>query len=948
MRRVVVVLCALLVLAGVLTLHPAAQSKPTLKPADYGQFESVSAGAGRGGLSPDGRWLAYAITRVGGDNELRIVPVGAAGGKTVPFGSGASYASNSQWVAYGIGQSDAEAERLRAARQPVQRKLGLLNLATNTETIVEGIESFGFDRTGRSLAMRRYAPAPAPAAPASATPAGGGRGGRGGAPAAPAGAVGTTLMVRNLATGADITFGNVTEYAWQAKDDGRLLAMIIGTDGQAGNGVQLYDPATSVLRVLDAAQTDYSALAWRDDSSDLLVFKAVTDDAHDGPTQQLLVWTDVGAAGERRRTLDPTAGNALPSSQRVVTYRRPSWLTGPAGAEPMILVGVADWPAKPAPAAGGRGGRGGAAPAPPADEKADVDVWHWKDTTVMSAQKLSMAADRRRNLPAVWHVDGNRLVVVGKSFNENVSPIRGTAKALVSEYAPYLMERSIGRGLADLYLADLPTGGRTLLKKGVGGQVSASTGGQYVIYAENGHYFTIDLATGTVTNITAKAGTSFTDVESDSTSPQRPMFGIGGWTKDDEAVVLYDKYDIWKVSPRGTMGSKFTSGADSQMRVRLLTIGREPGDPVDLDGAWVTLFGTTTKQSGYGRLTGGTIKLVYLDKSVSGLAKAEQADVFSYLVQDADDSPDLFVGGPDLARAKQITNTNAFLSNYAWTRAELVNYTITRGRRKIPLQGILQYPANYEPGRKYPMVVYLYERLSDNLHRFTGPSERDYYNGATLTQNGYFFFQPDIVFAPGEPGVSVAECVTAAVNTVVSMGAVDGAKVGVMGHSWGGFDAMFLATHTKIFAAAVSGAGIADLISNYGNGHWSSGIAETDHIETGQQRMVVPLYEDLDRYVRNSAIFGIATMTTPLLLEAGNNDGTVFWHQSVELYNIARRAGKNVVMLVYNGEDHGLRVRQNQIDYQRRIHEWFDHYLKGAAAPKWITEGVPALERDGG
>jgi dipeptidyl aminopeptidase/acylaminoacyl peptidase len=168
-----------------------------------------------------------------------------------------------------------------------------------------------------------------------------------------------------------------------------------------------------------------------------------------------------------------------------------------------------------------------------------------------------------------------------------------------------------------------------------------------------------------------------------------------------------------------------------------------------------------------------------------------------------------------------------------------------------------------------------------------------------------------------------------------------------MGHSWGGFDAMYLATHTKLFAAAVSGAGISDLISNYGNHHWSSGIAETDHIETGQQRMVVPLYEDLDAYIRNSAIFGISTMTTPLLLECGDQDGTVFYHQSVELYNIARRAKKEVVMLVYNGEDHGLRVKKNQIDYHHRIEAWFDHYLKGNPAQPWITNGVSALEREG-
>ena len=372
--------------------------------------------------------------------------------------------------------------------------------------------------------------------------------------------------------------------------------------------------------------------------------------------------------------------------------------------------------------------------------------------------------------------------------------------------------------------------------------------------------------------------------------------------------------------------------------------------PSTSNAAFVSLFGTTTKKSGYARLSadgGPATRLIFLDKSVTALAKAEKADVYSYRVADADDSPDLFVGGADLTSAKQVTSSNAFLSKYAWTHAELVDYVVTRGKQKIPLQGILQYPANYEPGKKYPMVVYLYEKLSDGLHNFQNPSERDYYNGTSLTQNGYFYFQPDIVFAPREPGVSVAECVTAAVNKVVSMGAVDGTKIGVMGHSWGGFDAMYLSTHTKLFAAAVSGAGISDLISNYGNHHWSSGIAETDHIETGQQRMVVPLYDDLQAYIRNSAVFGISTMTTPLLLEAGDSDGTVFWHQSVELYNIARRAKKNVVMLVYNGEDHGLRQKKNQIDYHRRIRAWFDYYLKGAPAEPWITEGVSALARDG-
>ncbi|MBV8817632.1 MAG: prolyl oligopeptidase family serine peptidase, partial [Acidobacteriaceae bacterium] len=225
------------------------------------------------------------------------------------------------------------------------------------------------------------------------------------------------------------------------------------------------------------------------------------------------------------------------------------------------------------------------------------------------------------------------------------------------------------------------------------------------------------------------------------------------------------------------------------------------------------------------------------------------------------------------------------------------------------------------------------------------PSERDYYNPAAMTSRGYAVLMPDIVFRAREPGLSVADCVTAAVKKVVEMGVADAAKVGAVGHSWGGFDTTFLATHTDVFAAAVAGAPITDLISNYGNHHWSSGIAETDHIETGQQRMEVPLWEDLQAYIRNSAVFNVQNMKTPLMIEVGDADGTVFYHQGVELYNVARRAGKNVVLLVYAGEDHGLRKKADQIDYQRRMFAWFDHYLKGEPAADWITHGQTYLDR---
>ena len=972
--------CALMASVAVLlyavsAVAPLAQSKPALTPADYEQFESISTEGGRSGLSPDGRWLAYGVNRVSGKNELRITRVGSIEAvKLVAFGAQAAFSSTSEWLAYAIGHSEEEQEKMRTARQPIRRKLGLYNLASNTETIVEGIESFAFDRTGQSIAMKRYAPAPpggGPPAPPAAPP-----GGRGGAGAdAPAVApVGTTLIVRDLASGADLTFGHVVEYAWQPSDAGRLLAMTIAADGQIGNGVQLYNAATSVVRALDSAAADYSGLVWRDDSADLVVLRSKTDEKRDGPTHVALAWTSLAQGAERRHTLDPIAGGVLDAAERVVAFRRPSWLQVGRGDGPMVLLGVGEWKEKRSTPGGGRGaapdaatreekqppdektGPPAAAAAPGNDDKPDVDVWHWNDARVMARQKVALTEDRRRNLPAVWNLSSNALVKVGKTFDETVSTIRGSSYALVSEFTPYVMDRSIGRPATDLLLVDLATGARTPLRARVTGFATTSLGGKYVLFTEGGHYWTIDLKTKATNNITRAIRTHFADVESDSTAPERPMFGVAGWTSDDEAVVLYDKFDLWRVTPDGRTATRLTNGAPEQIRHRYVRV--EPPragtpDPVDTERGYVSLFGTISKQAGYGRLTTASgsaaslDRLVWLDKVMGGLAKAEKADVFAYTVQGTDDSPDLFVGGPTLASAAPSTATNPFLSKFAWTRAELIEYSVqAKGRPRTPLQGILHYPVNYDPSRKYPMVVDLYEKLSDNLHRFENPSERDYYNGTSLTQNGYFYFQPDIVFQPREPGVSMLECVAAAVKKVVDMGVIDPARVGVMGHSWGGFDAMYLATHSKIFAAAVAGAGISNLVSNYGNHHWSSGIAETDHIETGQQRMVVPLYEDLPAYIRNSAVFGVSTMTTPLLLMTGDNDGTVHWHQSVELYNIARRAKRNVVMLVYNNEDHGLRTKKNQVDYHRRIRAWFGHYLKGDAAETWMTEGVTALQRD--
>jgi dipeptidyl aminopeptidase/acylaminoacyl peptidase len=941
MRRVNLVLAFI----AAATVMPSAQTRQPPSRSEWGQFEQLAVPA-RGGLSPDGKWVAYAINRSDRENELRIRNVAAGTEKTIPFGSQPSISADSRWIVYSIGQSEAQEERLRTQRRPIHRKLGLLKLDASSEpAVIDGIESFSLDPSGEFVVMRRYQPERTPGGAAAAGAA---------APATPQASAdepaltGVTIIVRELGSGRDTTFGNVAEFAWQTVTDpaklrGRMLAFTISTDDKTGNGIHLYDAASGSHRVLDSSSSIYSGLVWRRDADDLAVLRSHTDETREGATQTVLAWSGVaGNSPKKSHTLDPM--KSVAAGMRTVPFRRPSWSEDGS----TIFVGIAEWAEKP-PADKKPEPPSGASPAapPPADDTPTVDIWHARDVDVMPRQKISARADRQRNLLSAWRLDSGRLVQLARTSTEFVAPIRRQPLAYAATWDTYAMDRSIGRRAADISLVDLDTGERSKLAERVDdGYLQVSPTGRYLLFFRDDHYWTVDTKTKAVTNATKSATTSFADRESDVTVKQKPAFGVAGWTKQDEAVLLYDRFDIWEVAANGSRAVRLTDGAAEQVRHRAVRL--------DPDEEWidttkpvtVALFGTWSKKSGYGRWLPATRtveRLLYDDRSIGSLMKAADAEVYLYVTQKFDDSPDAYIAGADLKSARQVTNTNPFLSKYAWGRSEIVEFKNDRGVR---LQGSLYYPAGYEPGRKYPMVVYLYEKLSDGVHRFVPPSERDYYNASAFTSQGYLFFQPDIVFRPREPGVSVIECVEPAVRKVVSMGIADPARVGVVGNSWGGFDASYLATHSTVFAAAVAGAAITNLVSNYGNHHWTSGIAETDHIETGQQRMEVPIYEDLQAYIRNSAVFNVHNMKTPLLLEVGDNDGTVHWHQGVELYNIARRARKDVVMLAYGGEDHGLRRKANQIDYQKRIHQWFGHYLKGEPATSWITSGLRYVDRD--
>jgi dipeptidyl aminopeptidase/acylaminoacyl peptidase len=893
-----------LIVATAIALPAFAQTKPTITPKDYGKWELL----GPSRLSPRGDWLASAVNRVDEENQLRIR--GGAKDTTivVNYASGASFTPDGKWVVYTVGVSPRDRERLAKEKKPIRNSVEMRNLMTGQVVPVSEINSWSISPDGRFVALTRYA------ADGKRT---------------------TEVLVHDLASGTRLSFSNVGEQSWA--DAGALLALTIDTDGGVGNGVQLYDAIAGTVRALESTPSQYRGLAWRPHSADLAVLRTnVTKEFRD-TAHVLVAWASLREGEVNPSTLDPAKTTSFPTGMRIADSRRPTWSAdgrliyfGTRKREP-----IADALKK-------------------GDEKvSDVEIWHTKDVRMLPQQKSQENADLRRTFLNAWNVRDNKVITVSTDLFENAAVLEGGLYATETDRKPYAWGTKFGRFDQDVWVTALETGQRTKVLEKVRHYYGANPRGDKLAWSDGRDFWVVDLPTGKRTNITAPLTSTrkadFVDHDDDHPNNVAPVIFPAGWTRDGNSYLLNDTYDVWQVALDGSGGVKLTDGAKEGIVYRLVNLAPFSASAEDraFDLTKTQLFslsGKKTKKSGYARRApSGTIeKLVLADAAYGALSKADSAPVFAFTRQRYDESPSVYVG-TELASAKKMSETNPFQKDYAWSKVEIFDFKSTIG---VPLQSLLYYPANYDPSKKYPMIVYTYELLTQGLHRYIAPRETDYYNTTAWTQDGYFVMMPDIVFRPREPGLGAQYAVEGAVKNVIARGLVDPAKIGHIGHSQGGYEAAFLGTHSKLFATTVSGSGITDMISFAGQLHWSGGSAEFDHWETGQFRMEVAPWEDFKAMLDNSPLYAVQNMPAKaMLLEVGSEDGTVDSRQGSLFYNYARRAGKNVVMLMYPGEGHGLAKKENQIDYHRRINQWFDHYLKGNPPAKWIVEGQSALDR---
>ncbi|HUF46188.1 MAG TPA: prolyl oligopeptidase family serine peptidase, partial [Vicinamibacterales bacterium] len=745
------------------------------------------------------------------------------------------------------------------------------------------------------------------------------------------------LVMRHLVSARQQFVGNVGSYSFD--DAGAFMAYTVRGPERLGNGVYVMTLATGAVQMLDAAAADYEQLAWSAEGTHLAVLRGMKAEDRLQKDNVLLAWTNVGSPGAGSVTLNPVSASSFPAGMVVSEFASLRWNnTGTR-----ILFGLKAQEA---------------APEESSEPRANVDVWHWKDAVPQSAQIVRVNQDRRATLAAVFDPATGAVRQIADDAMRTITPTDDLAWAIGRQDDAYQGELAWGGSRADIYRVNLSTGERALIERGLSRTMGFSPDGKWFLYLKGGQVFSYDMASGRKTQI--DGGRSFVNAEDDH-DYERPVYGVGGFSADGRSAVLYDRYDVWALPLEGGRPVNLTrgEGARQEVRFRVTRLGGGGGRggggrgggggaaaPIDLARPVVlAASGQWTKKSGYFELVPGQspAPLIWEDKSIGNPIVADRADRMVFTQQTFNEYPNYWLSDKRFASPRQVTDAHPdIFTEFAWGTKKLIDYTNSKGQR---LQATMTLPANYEPGRQYPMLVYFYETMSNTHHNFHIPPYDDRPHIPTYASNGYIVLQPDVVYEIGKPGSSALDCVGSAVRKAIELGYADPKRVGLQGHSWGGYQSSFIVTQTDMFAAVVTGAPPTNLVSFYGTLYRSSGNIQQGITEVGQVRMgreVTP-WNAHELYESQSPIHHTPNIKTPFLILHGTADGAVDWGQGLEFYAAARRLGKEVILLSYPDEAHHLGRRENQKDFQIRMRQYFDHYLKGEPAPAWMTQGVPQV-----
>ena len=585
-------------------------------------------------------------------------------------------------------------------------------------------------------------------------------------------------------------------------------------------------------------------------------------------------------------------------------------------------------------------------------ELARLDVWTYNDDYLQPQQLKQLQQELKRSFSAVAVPGQNTLVQLGTDSSENISLINeGNADFVLAQSTKgnRIASQWEGRSLTNAFLVNVNTGKISLVSKNNIGRVSASPMGKYIYWydAVKQNYFAYNTATSSVKNITDKIKMPLFDTENDVPDYANEI-GVAGFTADDKYILIQDEYDIWKVDPNAMeVPLNMTNGFGRKNKIKFDYVSTDPEKRfVNLSEKVLLKSQNKINKSGgfYSAIVNEVKDPVMLNTgkhSFSAPIKAK--DIEKYIFSQSDIGASELYITDNFKQFKQLTNVADQQKDYNWLSAELMHWKMFDGKMS---EGLLFKPENFDPAKKYPVILYFYERNADLLYNYRAPApSASTINIPYFVSNGYLVFDPNIYYKKGEPGQSAYNSVVSAAKMLAKMPWVDSNRMAIQGQSWGGYQVAYLVTKTNMFRAAGAGAPVSNMTSAYGGIRWGVGINRQFQYEKTQSRIGATLWQRPDLYIKNSPLFAADKIKTPLLLMHNDADGSVPWYQSIELFTAMKRLGKKVWLLEYNGEDHNLVERKNRKDLSVRLGQFFDYYLKDAPAADWIKKGVPATQK---
>lgn len=915
------------------TAATAIAAKRPLTHADYDSWRSIGATS----VSRDGRWLAYGYHPQDGDGEVIVrdlrsgrefkhgvgtlppppLPDPTSETPPAPRAIKLAFTSDGKWLVSTTYPTKAETEAAKKAKKKPeempQTGLLLVNLSNGEAQHVANVKSVQVPEKGGAWAA--WLSTPTPGANKDD---------------------GTELTLRNLATGTDRKFALVTEYGI-ARDGGALWFASNSKEKDASketNGAFVVKPGTEgepVALVTGKAKFNKAAA---DRANKRLVFFRTPDGK--GAKTDIYLY-DFGASGASRLEGIVPPGGMQISEKGSLSFTR-------NGESLLIPVAAPKAEAEKKDEA-------------PSNERVLLDLWHYRDPLVQPMQRVRATQDRNRTYRGIWHIAEKRYVQLADETMRTVTTDDAATIALTPDLRPYERMSDYDTTYSDVYVVNPKTGDRRKALEKMRGQtggVTLSPDGKWGLFYRDKQWHALDTQTLAVKPLTAQLGVAFHD-EDDDTPDEPGSYGNAGWLKDSASVLLYDRYDVWRVFVNGSAAVNLTRGEGRKAKTVYRVARIEPRDDDDDDARYLDpakplylraeneeTFATGFFEQSFSA-TAAPKKLLWGDRNYSFAARAADADIVVLKAENFNEYPDLHVTDISMKKLTKASNGTAQMEPVLWGSSELMTFRNADG---VPLQAALFKPANFDAKKKYPLIVYIYERLSNTVHTFTAPAPSHNINTSLYTSNGYVVMRPDIVYSDGRPGQSALKCVLPAIAELVKRGFIDESNIGIQGHSWGGYQIAYMVTQTRLFKAAEAGAPVGNMTSAYSGIRWGTGMPRQFQYEKTQSRIGEPLVNAPLKYIENSPVFFADRVTTPLLILHNDNDDAVPWYQGIELFLALRRQNKEAYLLNYNNEFHGLRRRWNQRDYAIRMMQFFDHHLKGAPAPEWMQKGVPFIERE--